>query len=160
MAANSSLDSLLAAGSLGHQTKMRFLLVGIWNTIFGYLAFVGLNYLASQFIFQKNYVAYMFAAVISNILAIINAYLFHKYVTFRSDVRSKEIIQEFFRFASTYLFTIFLALTLLPIIVEVIQIEPKIAGGILVPITTVISYFGHSRFSFRRRALSGIVPAP
>jgi putative flippase GtrA len=134
---------------LAHQTKWRFLLVGIWNTIFGYSAFVGLDILFT-FLFPKRYLAYMSAAVLSNILAIINAYIFHKYITFKSRVRGKGIIAEFARFFSTYLFTMIMGLILLPFFVEVVGIDPKISGALLIPIGVVISYFGHSRFSFRK----------
>jgi putative flippase GtrA len=133
---------------LAHQTKWRFFLVGIWNTIFGYLAFVGLDILLT-FLFPKRYLAYMSAAVLSNILAIINAFIFHKYITFKSQVRGKAIIIEFARFFSTYLFSMILGLILLPFFVEVLGIDPKISGALLIPVTVVVSYFGHSRFSFR-----------
>jgi len=59
---------------------MRFVLVGVWNTIFGYLVFVAYDYFIERF-FSPRYVAYMSAAVMSNILAIINAYIFHKHIT-------------------------------------------------------------------------------
>ncbi|OPY84486.1 MAG: GtrA-like protein [Smithella sp. PtaU1.Bin162] len=132
-----------------HQTKWRFLLVGIWNTIFGYSAFVGLDILFT-YLFPKRYLAYMSAAILSNILAIINAFIFHKYITFKSKVRGKAIIAEFVRFFSTYLFTMILGLILLPFFVEVLGIDPKISGALLIPVTVIISYFGHSRFSFRK----------
>ena len=93
----------------------------------------------------------MAAALLGNILAILNAFIFHKYVTFKSQVRGKEIIVEFARFFSTYLFSMILGLMLLPFLVEVMGIDPKISGALLIPITVVFSYFGHSRFSFRRR---------
>lgn len=132
-----------------HQTKWRFFLVGIWNTIFGYLAFVGMDIVFS-YIFTKRYFAYMSAAVLSNIIAITNAFIFHKYITFKSTVRGKAIVAEFARFFSTYLFTMILGLILLPLFVEVLGIDPKISGALLLPVGVVISYFGHSRFSFRR----------
>jgi len=133
---------------LNHQKKIRFILVGIWNTIFGYLVFVGLDILFT-FLFPKRYLAYMSAAVLSNILAIVNAYIFHKYVTFQSQVRGKGIFMEFARFFSMYLFTMILGLILLPVFVEVFSIDPKISAGLLIPITVIISYLGHSRYSFR-----------
>ena len=133
---------------LNHQTKVRFVLVGLWNTLFGYLVFVGLDYLFNLF-FSPRYVAYMSAAVLSNILAIINAYIFHKHITFQSTVRGKGILVEFARFFSTYLFTTILGLILLPVSVEALGIEPRISVALLIPVTTVISYIGHSRFSFK-----------
>ncbi len=130
-----------------HMTKIKFVIVGVWNTIFGYLVFLGLNFLFSN-LFLKRYTAYMTAALLSNMLAIINAYIFHKYITFQSAVRGKSIFFEFIRFFSTYIFTIILGLILLPVFVEVFCIDPKISVAIIIPITTLISYFGHSRFSF------------
>jgi putative flippase GtrA len=132
---------------LKHETKWRFLLVGIWNTIFGYLAYVGLDYLFT-FVFQKRYVAYMTAAVVSNIIATISAFIFHKHITFKSTVRGKAVIIEFFKFYSMYTVTNILGLVLLPFFVEVMKIDPKIAGALLIPVVAIISYFGHSRFSF------------
>ena len=134
---------------LNHQKKVRFLLVGLWNTIFGYLVFVGLDYLFNLF-FSPRYVAYMSAAVLANIIAILNAYIFHKFVTFRSPLRGLAIVPEFVRFFSMYLFSFFLSLVLLPVFVELFHLDPKIAGALLIPITMIISYLGHSRFSFRQ----------
>jgi putative flippase GtrA len=90
----------------------------------------------------------MTAALLSNFVAIINAYIFHKYVTFQSQVRGKSILIEFARFFSTYIFTIILGLILLPIFVELLYIDPKISAAVIILLTTVVSYFGHSRFSF------------
>jgi len=39
---------------------------------------------------------------------------------------------------------------LLPFFVEVFKIDPKIAGALLIPIVAIVSYFGHSRFSFKQ----------
>ena len=136
-------------GLLGiHRVKIKFVLVGLWNTVFGYAVFVSLDFLFTPF-FEKRYAAYMLAAVLSNILAILNAYIFHKLVTFRSPIRGLAIIPEFIRFFSMYLFSFFLGLVLLPVFVELFHLDPKIAGALFIPITTIISYLGHSRFSFR-----------
>lgn len=134
---------------LNHQKKIRFVLVGVWNTIFGYLVFVAFDYLFERLV-SPRYIAYMSAAVLSNILAIINAYIFHKHITFQSTVRGKGIIIEFARFFSTYLFSMILGLILLPVSVEVFGIAPRISAALLIPVTTIISYIGHSRFSFRK----------
>lgn len=91
----------------------------------------------------------MAAAILGNFLAILNAFIFHKCITFKSEVRGKAMIIEFARFFSTYLLSMILGLMLLPFFVEVIGIDPKISGALLIPITVIISYFGHSRFSFR-----------
>lgn len=98
----------------GHEVKIKFLIVGLWNTVFGYAVFVGLDFLFTPLL-KTRYAAYMLAAVLSNILAIINAYIFHKFVTFRSPLRGIAIVPEFVRFFSMYLFSFFLGLVLLPV---------------------------------------------
>ncbi len=133
-----------------HRTKIKFVLVGIWNTIFGYLLFIGIDTLFTH-IFVKRYVAYISAAILANIIAIINAYIFHKYVTFKSPVRGVGIIMEFARFFSSYIFSFILGLILLTVIVEVYHVDPKIAAAFTTIIGVVVSYLSHSRFSFRQR---------
>jgi putative flippase GtrA len=135
---------------LQHQVKIRFFIIGAWNTIFGYLAYISLDYLFT-FIFQKRYLAYMTAAVLSNIISTISAFLFHKHITFKSNVRGKGVIIEFFKFYSTYTVTNILGLGLLPFFVEVLKVDPKISGALLIPVVAIFSYFGHSRFSFVKR---------
>ena len=132
-----------------HQIKIRFFFIGVWNTIFGYLAYISLDYLFS-FVFQKRYVAYMTAAVLANIISTISAFIFHKYITFKSTARGKGVIIEFLKFYSMYTVTNILGLVLLPFFVEVLKIDPKIAGAFLIPVVAIISYFGHSRFSFKK----------
>ena len=136
---------------LEHQVKIRFLFIGIWNTIFGYLVYISLDYLFT-FVFQKRFMAYMTAAIVSNIIATISAFLFHKHITFQSTVRGKGVIIEFLKFYSTYTVTNILGLLLLPVFVEVFKIDPKIAGALLIPVVAIVSYFGHSRFSFAKKS--------
>jgi len=132
-----------------NHVKIKFLIVGVWNTIFGYLAFVGFDILFTSF-FTKRYVAYMSAAILSNVLAIINAYIFHKNITFKSKVKGVGIFYEFLKFSTTYLVTFCLSLILLPLFVEFLNMDPKIAAAAVILCCTIISYLGHSRFSFRR----------
>lgn len=130
------------------KVKIRFGAVGIWNTVFGYAVFLGLDTLGSA-LFGKRYLAYMTAMVVSNVIAILNAFVLHKYVTFQSAAGGRKILIEFFRFCTTYLLTFLLSIILLPLLVELGDIPPKIAAGFVIIACTVISYLGHSRFSFR-----------
>ena len=132
-----------------HNVKTKFLMVGLWNTVFGYFVFIGFDYVFESF-FSKRYIAYMSAAVLSNIIAIINAYVFHKFVTFKSRIKGIGIIFEFFRFSTTYLITFCLSLILLPFLAEIMNMTTRIAGAIVILCCTIISYLGHSKFSFKR----------
>ena len=145
------LTSYFAELRAKHQLKAKFVLVGIWNTIFGYGVFCLLDTLFA-WLFSARSAAYMCAMVLAQIIAVINAYIFHKYITFKSEAKGKAIIAEFFRFSATYAVTFCLSLALLPALVEIGHIHPKIAAAIIIFICTVISYLGHSRFSFRQRS--------
>lgn len=131
-----------------HNVKVKFIIVGIWNTIFGYGIFCLFDTFFAWLLSSRS-TAYMSAMVLAQILAVINAYIFHKYITFKSEVKGKAIIAEFFRFSMTYAVIFCLSLVLLPALVEIGHITPKIAAAIIILICTIISYLGHSRFSFR-----------
>ena len=68
-----------------HNAKVRFVLIGIWNGIFGYLVFFILDTIFEH-LFAKRYFAYMSAMILGQIIATINAFIFHKYITFKSKV--------------------------------------------------------------------------
>ena len=129
--------------------KIRFLIVGAWNTVFGYGVFVLLDYILSRLCSVRS-VAYMTAMILTNIFAILNAYIFHKTVTFRSTAKGKYLIFEFFRFASAYVLTFGFSVILLPILVEIFEITPRISAALIVLVCTVISYVMHSKFSFKK----------
>ena len=133
-----------------HHVKVKFVLVAIWNTIFGYSVFCLLDILFSNLL-ATRYIAYMSAMVLGQIIAIINAYIFHKYITFKSRVRGREMMLEFFRFSMTYAVIFCLNLILLPIFVEIFNIRPKLSAAMLILMCTAISYLGHSRFSFKAK---------
>lgn len=133
-----------------HETKARFVFVGVWNTLFGYLVFLLFDMLFEG-VFRTRYMAYMSANVLSNVIAVINAYIFHKYVTFRSAEKGTSLIIEFLRFSLTYVGTFLLSLVLLPIFVEFLRLTPRFAAALVILVCVIISYVGHSKFSFRNR---------
>ena len=133
-----------------HKTKFKFLLVGGWNTVFGFVIFV-LLYKIFKSIFEIDYFAYTSAQIFGTVLAIINAYICHKYFTFRSDTKGKKMIMEFFRFSTTYVVVFLLGLGLMPLFVEVFKINPIVSSIILNVIVIFSSYIAHSRFSFKKK---------
>ncbi len=138
----------LSEGLHKHETKLRFVVVGAWNTLFGYFVFVLLDEIFSSFV-QRPQIAYMSALVLANVIAVLNAFALHRHFTFRSKVRGLAVLGELVRFSSTYLFTFLLSLVLLPAFVEVCGFSARLAGAVVILVCTVISYLGHSRFSFR-----------
>ena len=133
-----------------HQRQIRFVLVGIWNTIFGYGAFC-LLYMLFQPLFRIQYFAYTLAQVVGICVSQINSFIGHKYITFKSPVKGIGILFEFFRFCMTYAVTYVLDFTLLPFFVEVLHVHPILGAALIMPIRVIVSYVGHSRFSFAKR---------
>ena len=134
---------------LNQGTRVRFILIGVWNTIFGYLIFVLFDYLFALFL-SPRYIAYMAAAVISNMIAVTNAYFFHRHFTFKSKTTGKAAFREYIRFCITYIVTFILSLILLPVLVELLLLDPKIAAAIITGLLTIVSYVSHNHFTFRR----------
>jgi len=132
-----------------HIVKVKFVIVGIWNTFFGYALFFALDTMFEKTILLR-YVAYMSAMVLSNIAAIANAYIFHKYITVQSDVRGRGVLMEFLKFSTTYMVTLCLSLILLPFFVEILHVHPRVGALIILGICTIVSYYGHSKYTFRR----------
>jgi len=132
---------------------VRFFLVGIWNTLFGFGLFT-LLYLFLKPHFEVRYFAYTSAQIVSLSLAYLNAFICHKYITFRSPVRGKGILFEFVRFCMTNAATALFDLIGMPLLVEVFHWRPIAAAALIMPSHGIISYFAHSYFSFRKQTSS------
>jgi len=114
----------------------KFTIVGILNTIVGYGLF---------FIFV-SYINYLLATILAHIIAVTHSYLWNRYWVFPSH---NPVIWEFLKFNSVYLVVLLENLVLMFCFVSYFAINPKIAGLLILPITTLISYFGHRHWSFK-----------
>lgn len=123
-----------------HKEKIDYLLVGGWNTIFGYLTFLALYYMLAA------RVHYLILLVISNVLSITNAYIGYKIFVFKTR---GNYLREYLRFYVVYGIALVLNLILLPVCVELFRLSPPLAQGGLIFINVIFSYLGHKNFSFR-----------
>lgn len=124
-----------------HKEKVNYLLIGGWNTLFGYFTFVGLYF------WLHSTIHYIILLVISNILSITNAYIGYKIFVFRTK---GNYLQEYIRFYLVYGVAILFNLVLLPVTVEMFNLSPPLAQGIIIWLTVIFSYFGHKHFSFKK----------
>jgi putative flippase GtrA len=122
-----------------HEQKFKFLLAGIWNTIFGFGLFTALFYLLPA-------VHYLIIAIISTVIGTTNAYISYKFFVFRTK---GNYLKEYLRFYVVYGVAIALNLVTLPIMVEILHIHPVVAQGLSIFITFLVSYNGHKHFSFK-----------
>lgn len=124
-------------GLFGYQ-QIRFLFVGVLNTIVGYGGY------ALLLVFGLNY---FYANTISYIIGIIHSYIWNKKFTFKS--RDKSIL-EVVKFVGVYLLNYLIGLASLSLFVKIFGINEYIAGALNLFVTTLISYFGHKYFSFSK----------
>ena len=122
-----------------HREKINYLLVGGWNTIFGFLTFALLYALFHQ------HLHYLVLFIVSNILSITNAYIGYKIFVFQTK---GNYLAEYARFYLVYGSAMALNLVLLPLVVEFLHINPVAAQGGIMFINVIFSYFGHKHFSF------------
>lgn len=132
-----------------HAQVIRYVLVGGFNTVVGYCAFAGFNYLLTG---RVPY-PYMFANVCSSVLAITIAFFGYKLFVFRTQ---GNYLREYLRTYVVYGSSTVLSLLLLPLLVFLVGraiknqvLVPYVAQAIVVPLVVVSSYFGHKKFSFR-----------
>ena len=131
------------------KTEIRFLLVGSWNTLFGYLVFLLFLFLLEK-IFNNERQIYSLSIAFSHLISVINSFIFHKVVTFVSKQKGLEIVYEFRRFFNSYIITFLLNLSLISIQVELLSLNPRIAGAISLPIVTVVTFFLLSKYAFNK----------
>lgn len=122
-----------------HEKKVRYLIVGGWNTAFGYLLFIVLYELLNS---RINYIAIL---VLSYVLSITNAFLCYKFLVFKTK---GNYLKEYLRFYVVYGAAFLLNLAMLPFFVEILKVSPVLSQGLIVSFTVLISYIGHNNFSF------------
>ena len=150
------LDGLRANPALGgparfyfrRREQLLYLMVGGWNTVFGFGAWALMQYLLGDYL---NYLAVIVLAWPINVL---NAYLGYRYLVFRSR---GSVLKEFPRFSFVYLVTLVVNLALLPVALRVLPLSIYVVQALFAVAVVVCSYLGHKHFSFRggRRRESG-----
>jgi len=129
---------------------MRYLMVGAFNTGFGYVLFVSLNYLLRNLgVFGLEA-----ASLLANVISMTVAFLGYKWVVFRTR---GNYLREWLRCFSVYGSSMLFTLAALPPLSMLLrhrlghpQGASNLAAAILAIFTVAASYFGHKHFSFRR----------
>lgn len=118
----------------------RFLLVGAYNTLFGYVVFVGLYY------WLRDDVHYNVVLFISYIISVTNSYLLQRRFVFASRSRT---LAEFVRFNVVNFLAMLINMALLSLAVTYVTANVALAQALALSVTIVFIYAGHSWFSFR-----------
>lgn len=132
-----NIINTLIKKALTHR-EFRFLLVGLLNTMVGY---------GSYSLFIVINIPYLIANTLATIIGITNSYLWNRFYTFKSKEKA---FKEVLRFLSVYLISYLLSMLFLYAVVEQLKVNVYLAGILNIIITTLISWFGHKNYSFKK----------
>jgi glycosyltransferase involved in cell wall biosynthesis len=121
--------------------RFLYLVVGGWNTLFGYLAFSALYYLLHASL------GYVPVFILSYTLAILNAYWGYKLVVFRTSTSFRK---EFPRFAIVYVVALAANLVVFPWLTQTLGLNPYLSQAVFTVALIVATYIVNKRFSFRQ----------
>ena len=144
------------AGVLSHFPRgqfLRYLLVGVWNTAFGYSTFAGLTWLLSH-PYPKH--GYILASVLSSLVNITVSFLGYKWFIFKTE---GNYLREWLKSLMVYSGGIALSTALLPGLVYLVQHAthldrraPYLAGALMSGLTVIYSFIGNRKFTFKTKA--------
>ena len=126
-----------------HWTVIKYLIAGGYNTIFGFGVFSGL------YLLLAHQVHYLFIAMVTQVIGITNSFLVYRYFVFKSR---GNIIYEYLRIYVVYGVSFVLGILLLALLVEIAGLHPILAQFFIIIVTVIVSYFGHSRFTFSQKS--------
>jgi putative flippase GtrA len=129
---------------------VRYILVGGFNTVFGYGLFALLNWSLRGL----GRFSYMYAAVAANFIAITVAFLGYKWFVFKTR---GNYVMEWIRCVGVYGTSMLIGLAGLPILVTLLRPHlgnpgsaSYIAAAIMTGVTVIFSFLGHKNVSFRQ----------
>jgi len=122
--------------------KIKYLLVGFYNTIFGYFVFISLFY---NFSLTVNYSLLL---AISHIVSVTNNFFLYRAIVFK--VKEK-ILRNYLRFQLVYFYIYIINLILLVFLVNTMNWNIYLSQGLIIIITTILSYFLNKNYSFSKK---------
>jgi putative flippase GtrA len=130
--------------------RLAFLVVGGINTVVGFAIFVACSESVGHLVDHRfgKVAGSLVILGITHVLSVLFAFVMHRRLVFR--VRS-QVLRDLVRFWSVYLTAGGINLVALPVLVG-LGLHRIPAQAIIVAATTLLSYFGHRHFSFRRGA--------
>jgi putative flippase GtrA len=131
---------------------LRYLLVGGWNTLFGYGCFAVLTALLDK---RIRY-GYVFASILANLIAITVSYFGYKCFVFRTK---GNYLREWTRCLTVYGGSMAVSVIMLPVFVFILRkatpinaAAPYAAGALIMALSIVYTFLAHKNYSFRQPA--------
>jgi putative flippase GtrA len=124
---------------------VKFVLIGIYNTLFGYAVFAGLHE-------ALPHVNYMLVLIVSREISVVSAFIAYRLFVFKVK---GGMVADFMRFWLVYSGAMIANLIALPFFVEIVGLNVLLAQAITMILTVISSWIGHNRFSFKRANANG-----
>ena len=120
--------------------ELRYILAGIWNTLFGYFT--------SLLIYDSFHVSLhiLFIGLMANILNISMSFLTYKVFVFRTK---NHWLKEYLRSYIIYGGVALISLCILWFAVDYLEMPFWIAQALVMSLGVLMSYIGHDRFTFK-----------
>ncbi len=135
---------------------IRYLMVGGFNTAFGYGIFALLNW---SFTGWGNF-SYLYASFLASLIGITVSFLGYKWFVFHT--RGNYLV-EWLRCVGVYSTTMIVGLVGLPVLVPMLRAHLEhperasyLAGAIMTGMTVILSFVGHKNVSFRQKLAEGV----
>ena len=93
----------------------------------------------------------MSATVIATPISMTQSFFTQKYITFNTRDSNEKLIYEYARFLLVSLWVLGLRIIAMPILVEILKLHPWLSAIMINLLKAIISYIGHSSFTFRRK---------
>lgn len=120
--------------------KLRYLGIGVWNTIFAYLAF------ALVYMLLHDKIHYLLVSFLAHLLAVCNAFICQRWLVFRSRTFW---FKAFVRFNVAQSIVAGWGILGVAFLVEVVNLRPLLAQLLAMTITVVMTYFLSKHYAFR-----------
>lgn len=127
-----------------HQEKLRFLVVGVCNTVIGYALFAGWYFALGKF--DLGALRYNLALVLAWLISVCISYTNFKLFVFKT--RGTNWIAELARSYVVYFAALLVNLAILNFFVRVMHMHPLVGQLASIFIVTIMSYLGHKYFTF------------
>lgn len=121
--------------------KIRFLIVGAYNTAFGYAAFAGL------YIWLKESLHYLILVAIAHLLAVVNAFLTQRRIVFNDR---SPWLGAFIRFNVATTLSLLLSLAGMALLVDGLGINPLLGQPLVTVVSVIGIYVLHRHYTFRQ----------
>jgi putative flippase GtrA len=150
----SSAEPPVEPGTLGlllrliRDQRVAFLIVGVVNTVVGFAFFVGFDLTLGRWLDARagEVVGSVGTLACAHIAGVLSAFVLYRRFVFRVE---GHVWRDLARFESVYLVALGINFIALPLLVGLGANRIVAQAGITLA-ATVLSYFGHRNFSFRR----------